>query len=170
MLTERQIEILRSENELLQIQLDDVNMMIRIREEELELLRNRANEAAAMQSQLDSNLLEFEQMQNSIGFSQQKNEGTSQRLEEMEQELYASIKDQLRSEEKVKDFESLEANLLDTTQELQEAAAAYKQLRDMKSKLAATQSDLEIANMEITSLKEELAEVKALNEMLMKKK
>ncbi len=169
MLTERQIEILRSENELLQIQLDDVNMMIKVREEELDLLRKRAADAAAMQSQLDSNLMEFEQMQNSIGFSQQKNEGFTHRLEEMEQELYDSIKDQLKSAEKVKDFESLEANLLDTTNELQEAAAVYKQLRDMKSKLAAIQSDLEIANMEITSLKEELAEVKALNEMLIKK-
>lgn len=169
MLTERQIEILRSENELLQIQLDDVNMMIKIREEELELLRNRAAEAAAMQSQLDTNLLEFEQMQHSIGFSQRKNAGSVKRLEEMEDELYASIKDQLKSADKVKDFESLEANLLDTTNELQEAASAYKQLRDIRSKLAATQSDLEIANMEITSLKEELAEVKALNEMLMKK-
>lgn len=169
MLTERQIEILRSENELLQLQLDDVNMMIKIREEELDLLRKRASEASEMQSRLDTNLLEFEQMQHSLGFSQQKNEGAAQRLEQMEEELYASIKDQLKSEERVKDFESLEANLLDTTNELQEAAAAYKQLREIKSKLAATQSDLEIANMEITSLKEELKEVKALNDMLMKK-
>lgn len=169
MLTERQIEILRSENELLQLQLDDVNMMIKVREEELDLLRRRAQEASEMQSRLDTNLLEFEQMQNNLGFSQQKNDGAAQRLEQMEEELYASIKDQLKSEEKVKDFESLEANLLDTTNELQEAAAAYKQLREMKSRLAATQSSLEIANMEITSLKEELKEVKALNQMLMKK-
>lgn len=169
MLTERQIEILRSENELLQLQLDDVNMMIKVREEELELLRTRAMQAAEMQSRLDTNLLEFEQMQNHLGFSQQKNEGASRRLEQMEEELYASIKDQLKSEDKVKDFESLEANLLDTTNELQEAANAYKQLRDMKSKLAATQSELEIANMEIISLKEELREVKALNELLRKK-
>ncbi|RYY71505.1 MAG: hypothetical protein EOO13_02910 [Chitinophagaceae bacterium] len=169
MLTERQIEILRSENELLQLQLDDVNMMIQVREEELDLLRHRAQEAAAMQSKLDTNLLEFEQMQNNLGFSQQKNAGSSQRLEEMEEELYASIKDQLKSDNKVKDFESLEANLLDTTTELQEAASAYKQLRDTKSKLAATQSELEIAYMEINSLKEELEEVKALNTMLRKK-
>ena len=169
MLTERQIEILRSENELLQLQLDDVNMMIKVREEELDLLRKRAQEASEMQSRLDTNLLEFEQMQNNLGFSQQKNDGAAQRLEQMEEELYASIKDQLKSEERVKDFESLEANLLDTTNELQEAAAAYKQLREIKSRMAATQSDLEIANMEIASLKEELKEVKALNEMLMKK-
>ncbi|MBC7934794.1 MAG: hypothetical protein H7Y86_05460 [Rhizobacter sp.] len=169
MLTARQIEILRSENELLQLQLDDVNMMIKVREEELDLLRKRAAEAAAMQSQLDTNLLEFEQMQNNLGFSQQKNNGTEQRLEQMEEELYASIKDQLKSEKKIKDFESLEANLLDTTSELEAAADAYKKLREMKSKLAATQSDLEIAYMEITSLKEELQEVNALNEMLRKK-
>ena len=169
MLTERQIEILRSENELLQIQLDDVNMMIRIREEELDLLRQRANEASAMQSRLDANLLEFEQMQDVIDYTQRKKGGAEERLEQMEEELYASIKDQLKSEEKAKDFESLEANLLDTTQELQEVANAFKQLRDIKSKLAATQSELEIAYMEITSIKEELQEVKALNEMLLKK-
>jgi chromosome segregation ATPase len=144
-------------------------MMIKVREEELELLRTKAMQASEMQSRLDANLLEFEQMQNNLGFSQQKNEGASRRLEQMEEELYASIKDQLKSADKVKNFESLEANLLDTTHELQEAAAAYKQLREMKSKLAATQSDLEIANMEITSLREELQEVKALNEMLGKK-
>ena len=169
MLTERQVEILRSENELLQLQLDEVNMMISVREQELDLLRQRAAQAAEMQSRLDTNLLEFEQMQNSIGFSQQKNAGASQRLEQMEEELYSSIKDQLKSEHKVKDFESLEANLLDTTNELQEAAAAYRQLRDIKSKLAATQSDLEIAYMEITSLKEELQEVMALNAILKSK-
>ena len=169
MLTERQIEILRSENELLQLQLDDVNMMIKVREDKLDLLRKRAIEASEMQSRLDTNLLEFEQMQNTLGFSQQKNTGASQRLEQMEEELYASIKDQLKSEDKLKDFHSLEASLLDTTQELQEAAAAYKQLREFKSKLAATQSDLEIANMEITSLKEELQEVKDLLQLLQNK-
>ncbi|RYD81672.1 MAG: hypothetical protein EOP53_05800 [Sphingobacteriales bacterium] len=169
MLTERQIEILKSENELLQLQLDDVNTMIKVREDELELLRARAAEAVAMQSRLDTNLLEFEQMQDVIDYTQRKKGGAEERLEQMEEELYASIKDQLKSEEKAKYFESLEANLLDTTQELQEIANAFKQMRDAKSKLAGAQSELEIAYMEIASLKEELAEVKALNEMLMKK-
>ena len=169
MLTERQIEILRSENELLQIQLDDVNMMIKVREEELELLRQRASEANAMQSRLDANLFEFEQMQDVIDYTQRKAGGAEERLGEMEEELYASIKDQLKSEEKAKDFESLQANLLDTTQELQEIATAFKQLREAKSKMAGLQSELEIAQMEIHSLKEELAEVNALNAMLRKK-
>lgn len=169
MLTENQIKILRSENELLQIQLEDVNTMIKIREDELELLRARANEATAMQSRLDNNLNEFEQMQNNLGIWQQKNEGHSIRLEEMENELYASIKEQLHFADSLKEQGSLEANLLDTTNELQEASAVYKKMKDMKIILAATNSNLEIALLEIESLKAALKEAEALNALLLKK-
>lgn len=169
MLTERQIELLRSENELLQIQLDDVNMMIQVREEELELLRHKAQEAAALQSRIDTNLLEFEQMQNNLGNCQQKNEGKDDRLAEMEEELYLSIKDQLKADDQLKEFASMQANLLDTTQELEEAAAVYRKLQQMKTQLSATQSELEIANMEIQSLKEQLQEARTLYQMLLKK-
>jgi hypothetical protein len=170
MLSEKQLDILRSENELLQIQLDDVNQMIQIREEELELLRNRAREAAAMQSLLDQNLHEFEQMQLHLGKCQQKNSGQSERLEALENELYQSIKEQLGAAEIVKHFNSMEANLIDTSNELQETAAVYQQLVSIKKTAAAAQSELEIAYMEINSLKEELAEAKALSEMLLQNK
>lgn len=169
MLTEKQIQILRSENDLLQLQLDDVNMMIQVREEELDLLRARAREAAAMQSRLDNNLNEFEQMQNSLGNVQQKNSGNELRLEEMENELYESVKEQLRYAETLKDFNSMGANLMDTNNELEEATAVYKKMAAMKVVLAEAQSNYEIAIMEITSLKEELEEVKALNSLLLQK-
>lgn len=169
MLTEKQIQILRSENELLQLQLDDVNMMIQVREEELDLLRARAREAAAMQSRLDNNLNEFEQMQNSLGNVQQKNSGNKLRLEEMENELYESVKEQLRYAETLKDFNSMGANLMDTNNELEEATAVYKKMAAMKIVLAEAQSNYEIAMMEITSLKEELEEAKALNSILLQK-
>ncbi|HRD58848.1 MAG TPA: hypothetical protein PK504_12410 [Ferruginibacter sp.] len=169
MLTERQIQLLRSENEMLQLQLDDVNIMIQVREEELELLRKRAQEASELQSRVDANLIEFEQMQNHLGNCQQKNEGKDERLSEMEEELYASIKDQLKAEDKIKDFNSVQANLLDTSRELDEASAVYKKLQDTKKQLTSTKSELEIAHMEIDSLKQQLHEANALNEMLMKK-
>ncbi len=170
MLTDKQIQALRSENELLQIQLDDVNMMIEVREEELELLRHRAQEAAAMQSRLDNNLNEFDQMQRSLGDIQQKNSGNLQRLEEMENELFESVKEQIKYADSLKEFNSVEANLLDTNNELQEAATVYRRMAEMKTQLAASQSNLEIATMEIESLKEELAEVKAYNALLLQKK
>lgn len=169
MLTERQIQLLRSENEMLQLQLDDVNIMIQVREEELELLRKRAQEASELQSRVDANLIEFEQMQNHLGNCQQKNEGKDERLSEMEEELFASIKDQLKAEDKLKEFNSVQANLLDTSRELDEASAVYKKLQDTKKQLTSTKSELEIAHMEIDSLKQQLHEANALIEMLMKK-
>lgn len=162
MLTDNQIKILRSENELLQLQLEDVNTMIKVREEELDILRERAREAAAMQSRLDNNLNEFEQMQNNLGFCEQKNEGYSQRLQEMENELYSSIKEQLQYAESLKEFNSMQANLLDTTNELQEASAVYKKMAEMKTTLAATNSNLAIALIEIESLKAIIKETIAL--------
>lgn len=170
MLTDKQIQALRSENELLQIQLDDVNMVIGVREEELELLRARAKEAAAMQSRLDNNLNEFDQMQRSLGDEQQKNSGNLERLEEMENELYDSVKEQIRYADSLKDFNSMQANLLDTNNELQEAVSIYRKMAEMKTTLAAAQSNLEIALMEIDSLKEELAELQAYNTLLLQKK
>jgi DNA repair exonuclease SbcCD ATPase subunit len=169
MLTEKQINGLRSENELLNIQLEDVNTMIKVREEELELLRERAKEATEMQSKLDNNLNEFEQMQISIGNCQQKNDGHYQRLQEMENELYESVKEQLKYANTLKEFNSLQANLEDTNNELQEASAVYKKMAQMKTTLAQTQSNLEIALMEIESLKQDLAAQMALNEVLLQK-
>ncbi len=169
MLTEKQIQILKSENDLLQIQLQDVNMIIEIREQELEMLRKRAQEAAAMQSTLDNNVNGFEQMQQHIGSTEQISDATAKRLEAMEDELYTSIKEQLNYAEALKGFNSLEANLADTSQELEEASKVYKKATDMKSLLAAARSDLEIAALTIKNLSEELQEVKALNQLLLNK-
>ena len=170
MLTEDQLDKLRSDNELLQLELDDVNMLIRIKEEELALLRLRAREGAALQSSLDNNLIEFEQMQNNLGAAEQKSAGFYIRMQELENELYTSIREQLDYAQRQQAMDSLQANLLDTTSELEEAAAAYKKLAAMSTKLAAAESNREIDLLEINSLKEELKEVNALNQMLREKK
>lgn len=170
MLTQKQLEILKSDNELLQLQLEDVNQIIHIREEELSRFKNTVKEAAAMQSKLDQNLNEFEQMQLQLGSCQQKNSRQSERLEALENELYQSINEQLSAAEAIKKFERIEAHLKDTINELQNATAVYQQLFTVKKTLAAANSDLEIALIEIDSLKEELQEVKALNDLLIQKK
>ncbi len=169
MLTEKQIQALKSENDLLQIQLQDVNMIIEIREEELELLRKRAQEAAVMQSKLDNNLNGFEQMQLHIGATEQVSNSHAQRLEAMEEELYRSMKEQLSYVETIKGYNSLEANLADTSMELEEATKVYKKAAQMKSMLAEAQSNLEIANITIKDLRAQLDELKALNSLLLSK-
>lgn len=170
MLTEKQIKQLKGENELLLLQLEDVNEVIKQREQELEELRRIANKAREMQSQLDMNLLEFEQMQNSIGEKQQQAQGASVRMEELEKELYSSIKIENRYNNMLNEHISLQANLLDTSNELEQAAALYKKVRELKSSLAQTQSSLEMGQIEIENLKDELAETKELNMLLREKK
>lgn len=169
MLTDEQIDQLRSEKELLQIEVEDLNMMIARRELELDQLRIRAREANAMQSKLDINLLEFEQMQLQMGKNNQRATGDSIMINELENELLEMLRVQNANAARVKENESLKASLMDTNRELDEASKWYKQLKDLKMELTLTKSSLEIANMELENLKEELTETRELNEVLLKK-
>lgn len=170
MLTEKQIKQLKGENELLLLQLEDVNEVIKQREKELEELRRIATKARQMQSQLDMNLLEFEQMQNNIGEKQEQAKGASVRMEELEKELYNSIKIENRYNNMLDEHISLQANLLDTSNELEEAAGLYKKVQQLKASLTQTKSSLEMGQIEIQNLKDELAETKELNILLREKK
>ena len=169
MLTDKQIQALRSENELLQIQLDDVNMVIGVREEELELLRARAKEAAAMQSRLDNNLNEFDQMQRSLGDEQQKNSGNLERLEEMENELYDSVKEQIRYADSLKDFNSMQAKPDGQNNELQEAGLSIARWPRWKQRLRQRRATWRLALDEIDSLKESWQSCRP-NTLLLQKK
>lgn len=170
MLTEKQIKQLKGENELLQLELEDVNQIIKQREEELEQLKNTAATARQLQSRLDMNLLEMEQMQNAIGEKQKESHGSFERMIELEEELYAALKIRNQHAAVLKENMSLQANLLDTNNELEEAASLYKKLKEQKLLVSQTQSNLDIALIEIESLKEELGELKELNSVLLKKK
>ena len=170
MLTERQLQQLNAENELLILQLEDVNEVIRQREAELDQLRATAVHAKELQSRLDMNLVEFEQMQNNIGDKQQENEGASGRIESLEQELFDSIKMERSYLNILDEKTSLQANLLDTNYELDEAASLYKKLKQANSELGEVKSTLEICRVEMEYLKGALEEERELNKMLMKKK
>jgi len=160
MLTERQLQQIQAENEHLKLQLAEVNEVIAIREEELAILRQKMQKATQLQSKLDMNLLEFEQMQNTIGEKQQEAEGNSIRLEELEKELFKSIKMETNYYNMLDENVSLQANLKDTNSELEEAASLYKKVRQLTIELTETKSNLEIAQMEIDGLKAELKDYK----------
>ncbi|HMJ47340.1 MAG TPA: hypothetical protein VK498_08420 [Ferruginibacter sp.] len=170
MLTEKQLQQLKSENEYLQLQLEDVNSAIRQKEEELELLRETAGMAAELKSKLDSNLVEISSLQENMAYRDEHGTYSEVRMEELEKELFDSIKDQQKCNDAFKDNQQLQANLLDTTNELKEASSIYIKLQRVKASLSETQSNLEIANLEIESLKAELKEVKWYNEQLLSKK
>lgn len=156
MSSENLLQQLKSENELLHIQLNDLNEMIGAREEELELLRKKAAHATALQSRLDMNLDEFYQMQDTIGNQQQYAEGAAQREASMEKELIQSIEMETQLYTLKDQYESTKAALADVSMELDKLASVHKELAALKSRITELESDLEIAQLEIGFLKEEV--------------
>ncbi|MFZ1529523.1 MAG: hypothetical protein WAT19_12270 [Ferruginibacter sp.] len=163
MLTEKQLQLIKAENEFLLLQIEDLNLAIAQKEMELEELRNRANHAAELQSKLDMNLLEFEQMQRAVADRKQKASGDAIMIEELENELLDTLKLQQQYRSMADENDSLKASLMGSSEELEMASGLYKKVKDLDKELTVTKSSLEIAGIEIESLK---AELKELNESL----
>ena len=162
MLPDSLLQQLISENELLQIQLQDVNEMIQVREEELEILRNTAAHAIQLQSRLDMNLDEFYSLQDIIGNQQQDAEGSAKREASLEEELMQSINMETEFYNIKDQFESTKAALMDVQSEMDTVASLYKQIAELSTRVAELESSHEIASMENGFLKEELEELRKL--------
>ena len=156
MLSNDEIQQLKSENELLQIQLQDITEMINIREEELTILRKKAAYTVLLQSTLDGNLEEISQMQHFIGNQQQKIAGAAKREVAMENEIIQSL-DMEKEFYTIKDkYESARAAITDLDNELAETTSMYRQLAASIARVAMLESSLEIALMENDHLTEKL--------------
>lgn len=148
MLTAQQVQQIISENEFLQVQLEDLNSMLKQREAELDELREAEKTATSLRSTLEQNLEEFSYLQHQLGKKQQALKGSLNREVEMEKELLDSIKMEKAYYDIHKKFESSTAQINDITEQLDETATVFKELRDTKKKLAAMQSELDILNEE----------------------
>lgn len=156
MLSENLLQHLKSENELLQIQLQDVNDMIQVREEELELLRKTAAHAVALQSRLDMNLDEFYQMQDHIGNQQQYAEGAARREASMENELLQSLEMETQLYNMKDELTSTKTALTDINHEMDKMSSMYKEIAILKARVAELESNQEISVLENGFLKEEV--------------
>jgi chromosome segregation ATPase len=161
MLSEDQIIQLKSENAELQAQLTDLNYLIISREEELELLRAKLSALAALQSKLDSQLLENDLLQDMLSDKDAEITGANKREASMEKELlqgmemekdYYNLRDQLNS---------TKAALDDMSEQFTEAAALYREVARLSSQVAELESNLEIAEMDNGFLKDELNKFQA---------
>lgn len=156
MLPANLIEHLKSENELLQIQLEDLNQMIKIREEELFSLRKTAAHAVMLQSKLDLNLDEFYQMQEKINLEQLKAEGARKREMGLEKELLQSIEMETAFYNIRDELASTKAAFTDINNEVEQIASLNHRISDLTTKVAELESNLEIARLENGFLKEEV--------------
>ena len=156
MLSNEQVLQLISENELLQIQLKDVNEMIEVREEELDLLRKTAAHARDLKSRLDANLYQIEQMQNRIGEDQRLAAGAARRESALEIEMIGSLKMETEYYGLTDQFASTKAALEDINREVYETKGLYARLAQLTTRVAELESNLEIAALDNSFLKEEL--------------
>ena len=168
MLSEDQIRKLKSENEFLQIQLQDINEMIAIREEELDILRTKAQQGIETSSRLEGVYEELSYMQNLIGKHQQKAEGAVRREASMEDEMLESIRMEKEYYGIKEQFTSTSTALSDLNQQLQDAVTIYKQLADSNRKIAELESRLDIATEEKDLLNYEMSKLQRNYEQLKK--
>ncbi len=159
MLSNDEIQQLKSENELLQIQLQDITEMIAIREEELEILRKKAAYTVQLKSELEGNMAEITQMQNLLGEHQQKAFGAARRELAMENEIIQSLEMEKELYDIRDRYSSAKAAIKDLDNELAETSSMYNQLNISISRIAELESSLEIVLMENAHLKERIEEI-----------
>jgi len=160
MLSEQEIKTLKEENESLKKQLDEISYIISIREDELNILREKLGELAELRSELDVNLDQIAQMQLFLNEHQRKTEGAFKREAALEDELVESIEME-KSFYNIRDkYESSRAAIKDMDAELGDALLMYKQLGDANSKIARLESMMEILQMENENLKLDIKDLK----------
>ncbi len=147
---------LRKENEQLRKELTDLNILIELREEELQELKKANQSVGELYSKLERNLYEFEQMQQQIELNQRRVEGAERRSISMEDEMLIAIKTEQSYYQIIEEFDSNKAKLEVLQQNINEQRDLHEEIAVLKSKNAALESNLEIALLENSFLKEDL--------------
>lgn len=151
-----QVQELRSENELLRIQLNDLNELISIREEELGILRRKAGKAAEYQSKLENTLLEMDYLQSELGRQLQETAGAGRRATAYEEEILEGIRMEKEFYSIRDKYNSLQAELADLQQEASSIRNLNQQISTLKTRVAELESALELIELDKGFLKEEL--------------
>lgn len=167
---EKKIQLLLSENEFLQQQLEDLNNEIRKKEEEISILGDMSESESSLRSRIDNNLIEIEQLKYNSEQAAQKSIAIEMMNEELEVNLLKEIRGRHKEQAVIKELSSVNTNIDILNNELNEAAALYKKVQSLKKELAEAKSMAEIKTLENNQLVEEIAELKALLKVLRTKK
>ncbi len=167
---EKKIRMLVSENEFLQLQLEDINLVLKKKDEEINMLADEGETASFLRSRIDSNLIEIEQLKYYVHLAGQKSLGLEILNEELEVDLLIQMKGRQKEQKSLKEMGTVKANLEVVTEELNEAAALYKMLQSLKQKLSEANSIASLNEIENRELKLEIAEQRELIELLKIKK
>ena len=162
--------MLVSENEFLQLQLEDINLELKKKDEEIDMLADDGESAAYLRSKIDSNLIEIEQLRYYVEQANQKSVGLEMQNEELEVDLLTQIRGRQKEQQSLKEMDSLKANFEVVSEELNETAALYKMLQSLKEKLSEANSIASLKEIENQELKKEVEEQRELIKLLKHKK
>jgi DNA repair exonuclease SbcCD ATPase subunit len=162
MLSAAQIQQLMTENESLQVQLEELNYILLQREQEIAGLKENNATDAELRSMLDMQLEELQLMQNRIGKHQQKAEGAEEREFELHQELSQSVKIQQQYSDLFQQYTYINTQLEDIQAELAKVKKRNTMLQQIAVKIGEMESTVENITMERDELKARLAELEKL--------
>lgn len=148
------LQLLAQENERLQVQVDELNMILSAREEELSLLRKQAAEAAELRSRLDVQLDELHSLQNQLGRRDQQAQGAEERELELHQELISAIQLQHQYQELESQYAYLQAQFNELQIRYDELKASNQEWQQMAHRFAESESQLTNTVMERDHLKQ----------------
>ncbi len=160
---EKQIRLLLSENEFLQEQLEELNLTIEKKEEDLLELANRIPESEALlRSKIEGNLIEIKQLNDNYNEAEQKIKTSEIINEELELDFVKEIKEGQKNKAVIKELTSVSTQIDILNSELNETANLYKRVQELKKELSEAKSIAELKIIENEDLRIELEELKAL--------
>ena len=161
MLTNEQIKQLLTENEALQVQLQEVTEILTIKEEELALLKQNAADFAELQSKYNNQLNGLGSMQNVIGTKQQHLEGAANREKELQAELADAYELKEQYDLLLQEYAASQSQLNDVQRRLKEVTDRNVLLEQIARNAAVLQSELDIATIEKETLQLKIDQLEA---------
>jgi hypothetical protein len=157
------LQRVKKENEELHFELKDLQYLIQVKEEELVSLKVSAQKIAELQSRLDVNIYEMEQMRHQLQIAQHLASGALKREQSLEDELTQNVSVEKSYYELKDKYSSTQSALEDVYKEMDEAVKVYKDIAQLNSRIAELESSLELIQMDNQFLKEELQQYRILS-------
>jgi DNA repair exonuclease SbcCD ATPase subunit len=163
MLSPAQIQQILAENERLQVQLEELNYILLLREQELAGLKQNAADDTALRSMLDMQLDELHLMQNRIGKHQQQAAGAEEREFELQQELTEFARLQQQYNELFQQYTYTSTQLEDIQSEFARIKKRNNMLQQIAVRIGELESNMENITQERDELKAKLTELERLS-------
>ncbi|MBS1511121.1 MAG: hypothetical protein JST86_09785 [Bacteroidetes bacterium] len=162
MLSAEQIQQIVAENESLQVQLQEANFMLALREKQIAELKEKVAAGAELRSMVDMQLDELNYMQDHIGLQQRRAAGAEDRELELQHELTQAARLQKEYADLFQQYTYINTQLEDLQKEIAKLRKRNNMLQQIAVKIGEVESNMELLTMERDELKAKLSAMESL--------